>query len=233
MKRIPNAEAWTGVADCRNCSIRRSVLFAGLEERDFDDLHRPIDQLSYAAGSEIYGAGEPGQTLFTIRTGLVKLTLYLSDGNQRIVRLLRRTDIMGLEVLLGNDYQHTATALQPTDVCRLPLDAVRRLSQRNTQLFHEMMSRWHRALSDADRWIAEFSTGTARERVARLLLWLAETEDGESCNLFGREDLGAILGLTTETASRTMAEMKRQGLISEPRPNRFLLDVPNLKRMLS
>ncbi len=231
MKRVPLSEAWTGVADCRVCAIRRSVLFAGLEEKDFDDLHRPIDQLSYAPGGQVYSSGDPGQTLFTIRTGLVKLTRYLPDGSQRIVRLLRRTDVMGLETLIGNDYEHTAIALQETEVCRLPVEAVRRLSQRNGHLYNELMARWHRALSDADRWIADFSTGTARIRVARLLLWLAELEEGKGCQLFGREDLGAVLGLTTETASRTMAEMKRQGLISEPKPNRFLLDIPNLERI--
>jgi len=233
MKRIPLSEAWTGVADCRNCEIRRSVLFAGLEERDFDDLHRPIDQLTYAPGAEIYASDEPGRTLFTIRSGLVKLTRFLPDGSQRIVRLLRRTDVIGLEVLISDRYAHTATSLQETEVCRVPVDAVRQLSQRNGRLYNELMARWHRALSDADRWIAEFSTGTARERVVRLLLWLAEREEGEVCHLFGREDLGAVLGLTTETASRTMAELKRQGLISEPRTNRFLLDVPNLRRMTS
>ncbi len=233
MKRIPLSEAWTGVADCRNCSIRSSVLFARLDEKDFDELHRPIDQLVYAPGAEIYAAGDKAETLFTIRSGLVKLTRFLPDGSQRIVRLLRRTDIMGLEAMLGGDYEHNATALQPTELCRLPADAVRRLSQRNSALYHELMARWHRALSDADRWIAEFSTGPARDRVGRLLLWLAERDDPGRCQLFSREDLGAVLGLTTETSSRTMAEMKRQGIISEPKSNHFEFDAENLNRIVS
>ncbi len=233
MKRIALSEAWTGVADCRNCSIRSSVLFARLDEKDFDELHRPIDQLVYAPGAEIYAAGDKAETLFTIRSGLVKLTRFLPDGSQRIVRLLRRTDVMGLEALLGGDYEHNATALQPTELCRLPADAVRRLSQRNSGLYHELMARWHRALSDADRWIAEFSTGPARDRVGRLLLWLAERDEPGRCQLFSREDLGAVLGLTTETSSRTMAEMKRQGVILETKPNHFEFDMENLSRLVS
>lgn len=233
MKRIPLLEAWTGVADCRTCTVRSSVLFAGLTERDFDDLHRPIDQLSYVAGRQIYSAGEPAKTLFTIRAGLVKLTRYMPDGSQRIVRILRRSDVMGLEALLDDDYAHTAVALQDTELCRLPVDAVQRLSERNTLLYKELMSRWHRALGDADRFIADFSTGTARERVARLLIWLAQLGDGKTCCLFSREDLGSVLGLTTETASRTMAEMKRQRLIAEPEPNRFVLDISGLQQLAS
>ena len=59
MKRVPLSEAWTGIADCSVCAIRRSVLFAGLEVKDFDELHRPIDQLSYAPGGQIYSSGDP------------------------------------------------------------------------------------------------------------------------------------------------------------------------------
>jgi hypothetical protein len=40
-----------------------------------------------------------------------------------------------------------------------------------------------------------------------------------------------MLGITTETASRTIAEYKRQSLLAEIRPNLFLLDIPNLRRI--
>lgn len=232
VKRVGLSEAWTGTADCRNCAIRNSVLFAGLKEDDFERFHRPIDQTLYPAGATIYAMGDAATSLFTIRSGLVKLTQFLPDGAQRIVRLLRKTDLIGMEALLEPEYPHTATALQPTEICRLPVDFVRTLSSTNPQLFHELMARWHRALSNADRWITEFSTGSSRDRVVRLLLWLAELRDDERCELFSREDLGAVLGLTTETASRTMAELKRQGFISEPRVNHFLCDITSMRRLI-
>jgi CRP/FNR family transcriptional regulator len=138
-----------------------------------------------------------------------------------------------METLFGGVYQHTATALKATGICRLPVEGVKRLMHSNPCLFHALMARWHTALSDADRWITELSTGTARERVVRLLLWLSEHESGDACELFSREDLGAALGLTTETASRTMAKLKRQGLISERSPNQFLCDIPKLRRLVA
>ena len=144
------------------------MLFAHLTEADFRDLHRPIDQLDYAAGATLYRAGDEGLSLFTVRTGLVKLAQYLPDGTQRIVRLLGKTDVLGLECMAGTVYQHSAIALQPTEVCRLPVTSVKRLMRGNPQLFHTLMAHWYRALSDADRWIAELLAGTARERVIRL-----------------------------------------------------------------
>ena len=90
-----------------------------------------------------------------------------------------------------------------------------------------------RALSEADAWLTELSTGPARERVARMLLRLIRGETASECTLFGREDLGAMLGITTETASRTIAEFKRKGLLTELGSNRFRVAADKLQALLS
>ncbi len=225
-------EASTTVANCFNCKMQRSARVIGFTERHCDDIHGPFDRLDYPAGAPIYKAGEDAASFFTIRKGLVKLSHDLPDGGQRIVRLSRASDVMGLECLATDAYLHTAIALQPTQVCRLPLSSVKRSLMSDQRLFHMLMSHWCRALCDAERWITELSTGTARERVIRLLLWLSEVEAGNSCTLFSREDLGAVLGLTTETASRVMAELKRQGLIDEYSHNHFACDMARLRQIV-
>jgi len=161
----------------------------------------------------------------------LKLVQYLPDGSQRIVRLIRTTDITGLESLVGQPYQHDAVVLQTTEVCSLPVSVVSRLSQENPALHRELLNRWQRALSEADAWITELSTGSARQRVARLLLRLVRESTPSTCELFSREDMGAMLAITTETASRTIAEFKRQSLLVETEQNCFLIDVPNLRRI--
>jgi CRP-like cAMP-binding protein len=232
VKTVPLRDAWSGEADCVNCSIRTSVLFAGLTESDFAQIHDPIDQFNLKPGTSLYRAGDAAESMFTIRTGALKLVQYLPDGSQRIVRIVRMTDVLGLEAMLeGGRYQHEAIALQPTEVCRLPGRVVRELGCNNPDLHRELISRWQRALNEADAWLTELSTGSARQRIARLLLRLVRDRESSACQLFSREDMGAMLGITTETASRTIAEFKRQSLLVETSPNRFLLDIPNLKRI--
>jgi CRP/FNR family transcriptional regulator, anaerobic regulatory protein len=225
-------EVWTNVANCFNCNRRRSAFVVGLEDRNCDGLHALFDRLDYPAGAPIYNAREDGASLFTIRKGLVKLSHDLADGGERIVRLSRSGDVLGLECLAVDAYLHNAIALQPTEVCRLPISGVKRSLFSDQRLFHMLMTHWCRTLCDAERWITELSTGTARERVVRLLLWLAEIEAGASCTLFSREDLGAVLGLTTETVSRVMAELKRQGLIDEYSHNHFTCDMARLRHIV-
>ena len=114
-------------------------------------------------------------------------------------------------------------------LCRYPVSVVRELSRINPALHQELMRRWQRALTEADAWLTELSTGSARQRVARLLLRLSDGQEETECELFGREDLGAMLGITTETASRTTAEFKRLGLIDEIGTHKFRLDLGGLR----
>lgn len=204
-----------GGADCVNCSIRKSVLFAGLEISECAAIHRPIDEVVLSPHEALYRAGDPAQSVFTIRSGLVKLVQYLPDGHQRIVRLLRDTDVTGLEALLEQPYQHDAIVLQPTEVCRIPLEVIQRLDRDQPKLRKELMLRWQHALGEADAWLTQLSTGSARARMARLLLRLANGKEGAEIELFGREDIGSMLGITTETASRIIAEFKRKGVLRE------------------
>jgi CRP-like cAMP-binding protein len=219
------------MANCRSCALRESVLFAGLEESDFEHIHHPIEQFLLLPGSVLYRAGDPADNLYTVRTGLLKLVQYLPDGAQRIVRLVKSTDVTGLEGLIAQPYQHHAVVLQLTEVCRLPVEVVSRLSRDNPVLHRELLNRWQHALAEADAWLTELSTGAARERVARLLLRLVKDREESECDLFSREDMGAMLGITTETASRTIAEFKRQGLLVERGTNHVVLDVPGLERV--
>ena len=230
--RVAFKDAWSGEADCQRCSLRESVLFAGLTESDFEKIHQPINQFVLKPGQTLYQAGDHGDRMFTIRSGIVKLVQYLPDGAQRIVRLVKTADVTGLEALLGRPYDHDAVVMQTTEICCLPVDTVRALSQDNPTLHIELLTRWQRALSEADAWLTELSTGSSRERVARLLLRLVRGADDQRCELFGREDLGAMLGITTETASRTVAGFKRQGLLEDLGANRFWVDVDGLNALL-
>lgn len=231
MKPISDKDAWEGEADCVSCAVRNSVLFAGLDEKDLDKIHQPIDLYNLPPNSTLYRAGDKGDHLFTIRSGVLKLVQYLPDGNQRIVRLVRSSDVIGLEALLGQPYQHDAVVLQPTQACSLPVNVVQALSDINPALHKELLTRWQHALSEADAWLTELSTGSAKQRVARLLLRLVRNEETSECDLFSREDMGAMLGITTETTSRVIASFKRASLLVETVPNHFLLDIRNLEHI--
>ena len=208
-----NDVTWKGHADCSHCSVRHMVLFANLADADLDGALMPIEEMTFAPQTTLYRAGERGDYVYTIRSGLLKLFQYLPNGTQRIVRLLRPGDVAGLEILVNGTYHHGAVSVQATNVCRIPVAVLKNLDQSKPQLHRELMVRWQRSLDQADAIITLFSTGSSQARVARLLLHLGHLPADTACNLLGREDMSALLGITVETASRTVAEFKRRGFI--------------------
>ncbi|WP_299441294.1 Crp/Fnr family transcriptional regulator [uncultured Rhodospira sp.] len=222
-------DAWRGQAECRKCGIRELALFSDLQETDFGHIHLPIDEIQFEPGSALYHVGDPGVAVFTVRTGLVKLVRYLADGSQRIVRLLRPGDTAGLEAVLGQDYEHTAIPLRSALTCRIPREVVNRLAEGTPRMHAQLMQRWQQNVRQADAWLTSLSTGGAKARVARLLLLLMDDGATRECALFGREDMGAMLGVTTETASRVVAEFRREGILAEKGPNLYDCDVEALR----
>ncbi|MGB0721854.1 MAG: Crp/Fnr family transcriptional regulator [Gammaproteobacteria bacterium] len=233
MKKEDIKLAWNGGERCQNCGVRHLVLFADLEQSDFSLIHEPIEEAAFDSGTTVYRASEDAHSVFTIRSGLVKLVRYLPDGTQRITRLLKQGDVLGLESVLGDRYDHTAVVLDRAEVCRIPRAVIRRLNAETPRLATQLMARWQQALSDADSWLTDLNTGTARERIARLLLRQQEANPDSAFHLLGREDIGAMLGITTETASRTVAQFKREGLIRDQGSGRVMADVDALEAKLN
>lgn len=120
MKRIEIENAWQGAKDCQNCSIRTSALFADLNQEDFANIHAPIDDLHFSIGGYVYRQSSKADYIFTLRKGFIKLLLLNADGTERIVRIIKQGDLFGMESLTEALYHHSAIALEPIEVCRIP-----------------------------------------------------------------------------------------------------------------
>ena len=214
---------WHGRAKCDVCEVRNFVLFAGLSPHELDAILQPIDNLRLHKSAVLYEQDTLAPSVYTVRSGLIKLKVDLNNGGQRIVRLLRPGDVAGLETLVGDRYHHTAVALQDTDVCRIPREVVMRLDQTSPQVHQALLKRWQRLVDQADHFITALSTGPAETRMARLLITLGCARNHPE-TIPSREDMGALLGITTETASRIMAAFKRRGLVHADKGNDVVCD---------
>ena len=221
---------WQGRAKCTICEVRNIVLFSGLSQQELDTLLTPIDNLHVPQHAALYEQGTAAPYVYTVRSGLIKLRVQLPNGGRRIVRLLRPGDVAGQETLVGERYHHSAIALQDADVCRIPREVVLHLDQTHPEVHQALQQRWQRSIDQAELSITALSTGTAETRMARLLIMLGCTSDQPE-TMPGREDMGALLGITTETASRVMADFKRRRLIHSDKGNELVCDHTALNQL--
>ena len=189
------------------------VLFADLDESDFSKIHAPIDDLEYAVGAVLAQEGEHATGLFTLRSGMVKLVRTTSDGRERIVRVMRQGDVLGLEALVHGKYETDAVALTATSVCRIPLDIIQSLGVQSPRLHQSLMRKWSHNQKEAEDWLADLNFGTARQRVSNFILKMRSPTDSDLVTLFSREDIGSMVDLKMETVSREVSHFVREGVI--------------------
>ncbi|PUE30937.1 cyclic nucleotide-binding protein [Limnohabitans sp. Jir61] len=210
---IKTESAWRGTSDCRNCGIRDMVLFADLNEQDFNLIHAPIDDLVYQSGQSLYDESDKALGVFTLRKGLVKLVRVTADGRERVVRVLFPGDVVGLEALATGRYDSQAVALSEVSLCRIPLDVIHQLGANSPRLHRKLMEKWQSALKLADDWLAELNFGSARQRVLHFIRKMHEVSEDGTATLFGRDDMGAMMDLKLETVSREVTALVRAGVM--------------------
>jgi CRP-like cAMP-binding protein len=195
------------------CAIRDLVLFADLDESDFSKMHAPIDDLVFEAGSRLAQEGERAAGLFTVRSGMVKLVRSTADGRERIVRVMRQGDVIGLEALVHGRFDTDAVALTATAVCRIPLDILQALGVESPRLHQSLMKQWSHNQKEAEDWLADLNFGSARQRVSNFILKMRSPTDPALVTLFSREDMGSMVDLKMETVSREVSALVREQVL--------------------
>jgi CRP-like cAMP-binding protein len=189
------------------------VLFADLNEDDFNLIHAPIDDFVYQAGQILYEESATALGVFTLRKGMLKLVRTTADGRERVVRVLFPGDVVGLEALATQHYDSQAVALSQVFVCRIPLDVIHQLGANSPRLHRKLMEKWQSALKQADDWLADLNFGSARQRVRHFIRKMYEISADGTATLFGRDDMGAMMDLKLETVSREVTALVRAGVL--------------------
>ena len=206
---------WIGRAECRECSAAGGVLFSAVDMQGSGrGVHR-VRTYAVPAGAEILQAGESAEAVFTVRAGYIKLWLAAPDGGERIVRLLKRGDVLGLESLVQRQYSLSAGAVVESRLCRIPIDVINDIKRDDPGLHGELERRWHVQSARTDQFVATVVCGPSRLRVLKLLRYLSAFARPDPCPRVSRLDMAAMLDISSETASRVIADLKAMGLLQE------------------
>lgn len=219
---------------CAQCEVRRSALFGALDDAALDQIHTHIASLTLAPGQAIYQRGEQGSAVYTVRSGVVRFERVTERGDRRIVRLAGPGDLIGQESVVSRAHADDAVACTEVELCRIPGHLLSEMSAREPALLHELMARWQRALDGAEAWVTDLTTGPARRRVLRLLLKLGDyTRPQGDIWLPAREEMGAMLDMSVETASRLISALRREGVLQTPGLRTVRVERERLARALA
>jgi CRP-like cAMP-binding protein len=218
---LPPAQGVT----CDSCAVRSRALFGTLDGQALHRMHDHVSPQDWPADHRIYSAGGAASAVYTIRRGIVRFERFTEGGYRRIVRLAGPGDLIGQEAVLGKPYSEDALSCTAVQLCRIDTPAVTRLLQDEEGFQWSLLSRWQQALDHAHHWVTDLTTGASRRRFLVLLGRLASFEpETDVIWLPRREDIGAMLDMSMETASRLVSVLKREGVIELMPPSHARLD---------
>jgi CRP/FNR family nitrogen fixation transcriptional regulator len=178
---------------------------------------------TYGPGETIFDEGQPADRIYQLVSGALRTCRILRDGRRQIEAFHVAGDVFGLES--GGAYRAAAQTLGPAQVRVMPRPALETLASQNGDVARRLLELTTDSLRRCQDHVLMLGRRTACERVAALLLDLAERTGAEALLdvPMTRQDMADYLGLTIETVSRTFTQFQHDGLIALPTTRKVLL----------
>jgi CRP/FNR family transcriptional regulator, cyclic AMP receptor protein len=101
--------------------LKGIAIFELLHDEDRIELAKVVDSLRLQAGETLFQAGEPGESLFIVRSGSIELAIKDTAGQKIVLTVAEEGQVFG-ELSMLDSGPRTATAVALTDVELLVLD---------------------------------------------------------------------------------------------------------------
>ncbi|HEX6599422.1 MAG TPA: Crp/Fnr family transcriptional regulator [Gemmatimonadaceae bacterium] len=190
-------------------------LFSGLPEEELERFAELTRERSYPKGSVILFQDDPGDSLFVLRAGRVKVVLIGEDGREVILGVLEPGAHFG-ELALIDDQPRSAHVIAMEDAQLLVLrrEDFKRRVEANPTVAWALLTELSRRLRRADVKIGGLVLLDVPGRIARLLLDLADESGSEQIEKpLTHQTIAQMIGASRETVSRAMKDFQDAGLI--------------------
>lgn len=211
--------------------LRRVPLFARLEPGDLEKIAAQMHERRFGKGRIIFTEGEPGEALFLLKEGRIKLTRQTEDGREHILHLVNAGEVFAEVVLFdGGGYPATAETMEDCRVGIIRNQDLERVIAGSPGLALAMLKIMAGRLRAAQEKVMSLALHDASRRVVSTLLRLAEEHGtagpaGHRIDLaLTNQELAELAATSRETANRTLNDLRRRGIIDLTGPQVVIRD---------
>lgn len=217
--------------------LRRAPLFAALDDEQAAELRASMSEVTLARGDALFHEGDPGDRLYVVTEGKVKLHRTSPDGRENMLAVLGPGELIG-ELSLFDPGPRTATATALTEVKLLGLghgDLQPWLNVR-PEVAAALLRAVARRLRKTNDQMSDLVFSDVPGRVARALLDLSrrfgvQSEEGiHVVHDLTQEELAQLVGASRETVNKALADFAGRGWLRLEARAVILLDVERLAK---
>ena len=218
-------------------TLARAGIFQGVEPAAAEALAQTLESVELPRGHVIFNEGEPGDRLYILKAGKVKLGRKSVDGRENLLQIMGPSDMFG-ELSIFDPGPRTSTATTVTEVSAVTMDrpALRQWISTRPEIAEQLLRVVARRLRRTNNMVAELIFTDVPGRVARALLQLAQRFGSQEAGLLRvthdltQEEIAQYVGASRETVNKSLADFISRGWIRLEGRAVQILDLERLKR---
>jgi CRP/FNR family cyclic AMP-dependent transcriptional regulator len=216
--------------------LRKHPIFCDLQPEAFDQLCRYAKHVTVKRGATICSKGDPGNSLFAVISGTVKISVSSPDGRNAILNLVRAGEIFG-EVAVLDGLERTADATASTNCEIFVIDRREFLPFVRSQ--PELAMKFIELLCARLRWTSDQVEQVILQdlpgRVASALLGLTEKRklEPESRTIaITQQEISEMVGMTRESINKQLRAWASRSWVRLEHGAIVVLDAGSLRELV-
>ena len=210
-------------------SLRSIPLFSGVSDEDLVSVASLLIERRFPNNKTIVEEGLPGDYMYVIREGRVKVTKLSGDGREKILSILEPGDFFGEMSLLDREPRSASVkALSETRILALARNDFLNLLRKSSDLAMAVIQELTRRVRAIDEQASSLSFQRVEERTKGLLRRQAREDIGVEGRYvtpaLTHQQIADMIGTSRETVTRVVKDLKEQGWLEQD-GKRYLVPV--------
>ncbi|MGH3623168.1 MAG: Crp/Fnr family transcriptional regulator [Sciscionella sp.] len=218
-------------------TLARAGIFQGVEPAAAEALAQTLEPVEFARGHVIFTEGEPGNRLYILESGKVKIGRKSPDGRENLLSIMGPSDMFG-ELSIFDPGPRTSTATTVTEVRALQMGRheLREWIAKRPEIAEQLLRVLARRLRRTNNMLADLIFTDVPGRVARALLQFAQRFGSQESGLLRvthdltQEEIAQYVGASRETVNKALADFAHRGWVRLEGKSVLILDPERLAR---
>ena len=219
--------------------FKQVSFFADLPEEEIQALSPITKRRTFRAGEVIFHRDDPGQVLYMIKEGKVKICIISPDGQEVSLTVFGKGEYFGEFALLDGLPRSTdAVALEKVECYTLQRSDFHNTILKNPKIAILILEALSKRLRNTNQMVEDLIFLDVYGRVAKKLLELADahgikTEDGVRIDVrLTQQELAAMVGASRESVNKVLGYFTDKNFISTDKHRITIHNTNDLKRRI-
>jgi CRP/FNR family transcriptional regulator, cyclic AMP receptor protein len=226
-------------SDKETSYFKQVSFFADLPEEEIQALSPITKRRTFRAGEVIFHRDDPGQVLYMIKEGKVKICIISPDGQEVSLAVFGKGEYFGEFALLDGLPRSTdAVALEKVECYTLQRSDFHNTIQKNPKIAILILESLSKRLRNTNQMVEDLIFLDVYGRVAKKLLELAEAhgnkvDDGVRIDVrLTQQELAAMVGASRESVNKVLGYFTDKNFISTDKHRITIHNTNDLKRRI-